>query len=87
MPSCVSWFFPQGFSLRKNLCSCSSFDLLLLRYFVTSGIRAEGSIRYPGDFPLRSRTASAQHFLHRSTASSIAASCSFIKIKFVVGKI
>jgi hypothetical protein len=34
-------FFRKGFP-RKNLCSCSSFDLLLLRYFVTSGIRVEG---------------------------------------------
>jgi hypothetical protein len=30
---------------------------------------------------------SYQRFLHRSTASSIAASCSFIKIEVVVGKI
>ena len=34
-------FSRKGFP-RKNLCSCSLFDLLLLRDFLTSGIRAEG---------------------------------------------
>jgi hypothetical protein len=46
-------FSRKNFS-RKNLCSRSSFDLLLLCYFLTSGIRTEDlkSIRCPGDFPL-----------------------------------
>jgi hypothetical protein len=58
----------RGFSRKnfpcKNLCSCSSFDLLLLRYFVTSSIRAEGlrSIHCPKDFPLRSRAATRSVF-------------------------
>jgi hypothetical protein len=51
-------FFRKGFP-RKNLYSCSLFDLLFLRYFITSGIRAKGfRIRCPGDFSLPSRAAS-----------------------------
>ena len=71
-------FSRKGFP-RKNLCSCSLFDLLLLRSFITSGIRAEGfkigcpgrlSAALPGQHPSQRRLDQQQQ---------VAASCSFIK--------
>jgi hypothetical protein len=63
------------------------FDLLLLRYFITSGIRAEGfKICCSGDFPLRSRAASRSVvFFDQRQSRCLAASCSFAKFKATVG--
>ena len=73
-------FSRKGFP-RKNLCSCYLLIYFLLRYFITSGIRAWGfKIRCPGRLPAALPGQHRAVHLRRINSRSLTALCSFIEV-------
>jgi hypothetical protein len=78
--------FPVRVFHVKIYVLCSLFNLLLLRYFVTSGIRAEGFKIHPlsGRLSAALPGSIAQRFFIGSTSVAVLRHCSFAQFKATV---